>query len=114
MSAKAPEGRRKTMVSTNRPGRGIAPVKAKGTTAPEGRRNILLIFRVLQGRGRCWIIGAHHRLLSPLRGYIVGGGRFYRGDAPAYILSPLRGLYVHHNRPKLISSCTVAKTLSAS
>ncbi len=38
-------------------------------------------------------------------GAILWVERFYRGDAPAYILSPLRGLYVHNNRPKLIFNC---------
>ena len=45
VAAEAPEGRRNT-------GRGIAPVKADGKKAPEGRQNTLPLFWVLQGRER--------------------------------------------------------------
>ncbi len=103
VAAKAPEGRRNI-------GRGIAPVKADGTKAPEGRQIILLLLEFTGAMplqddwcsplssvappGLLWV-GCLYRgdapacILSPLRGYC--GGCLYRGDAPACIPPPLRG-----------------------
>ena len=78
---------------------GHRPCESKGNKSPGGATEYpvnLLVF--LQGRGLCWIIGAHHqtigahhRLLSPLRGYIVGDA--FTGAMPLPIFCRPFGAY---------------------
>ncbi len=103
VAAKAPEGRWNT-------GRGVTPVKADGTKAPEGRQIILLLLEFTGAMplqddwcspsssvappGLLWV-GHLYRgdapacIPPPLRGYC--GGCLYRGAAPACVPPPLRG-----------------------